>query len=216
MTTPAPAKKPPIEVLEAEFIAAASALDQMPAPVLAEVAFAGRSNVGKSSLINGLTSRKKLVRTSSTPGATRGINLFRLRLRVPNEPEPVEAEMDLVDLPGYGYAKRSKSERKSWGPLIESFLRTRAGLRAVVVIVDARRGPEEDDEELLQFLEHIETPSIVVATKLDKLPKNQQKLAVEAVERAAGCRVYGFSAETGQGRDPLWRAILKRAHVGPA
>ncbi|MCB9601123.1 MAG: YihA family ribosome biogenesis GTP-binding protein [Sandaracinus sp.] len=204
-----------MEVLEAEFVAAASALPQLPAPVLAEVAFAGRSNVGKSSLINALTQRKKLVRTSSTPGATRGINLFRLKLRVPvPEGEPVLGEMDLVDLPGYGYAKRSKTERKSWGPLIESFLRTRPGLRAVVVIVDARRGPEEDDAELLEFLDYIERPALVVATKLDKLPKNQQKLAVEAVSRTVGRRVFGFSAETGQGREPLWRSILRHAHVG--
>ncbi|MCB9633949.1 MAG: YihA family ribosome biogenesis GTP-binding protein [Sandaracinus sp.] len=204
-----------MEVLEAEFVAAASALPQLPAPVLAEVAFAGRSNVGKSSLINALTQRKKLVRTSSTPGATRGINLFRLKLRVPvPEAEAVLGEMDLVDLPGYGYAKRSKSERKSWGPLIEGFLRTRPGLRAVVVIVDARRGPEEDDAELLEFLDYIERPALVVATKLDKLPKNQQKLAVEAVSRTVGRRVFGFSAETGQGREPLWRSILRHAHVG--
>jgi GTP-binding protein len=214
MTTPPKPTKPSIEVLEAEFIAAANALDQIPAPVLAEVAFAGRSNVGKSSLINALTQRKKLVRISSTPGATRGINLFRLRLRVPTEAEPVLGEMDLVDLPGYGYAKRSKTERRSWGPLIEGFLRSRAGLRAVVVIVDARRGPEEDDAELIEFLEHIGRTAIVVATKLDKLPKNQQKLAVEEVARVTGRRVFGFSAETGQGRDPLWRAILKHAHVG--
>ncbi|MCU0671351.1 MAG: ribosome biogenesis GTP-binding protein YihA/YsxC [Myxococcota bacterium] len=214
MTTPPKPTKPSIEVLEAEFIAAANALDQIPAPVLAEVAFAGRSNVGKSSLINALTNRKKLVRTSSTPGATRGINLFRLRLRVPTEGEPVLGEMDLVDLPGYGYAKRSKTERRSWGPLIEGFLRSRAGLRAVVVIVDARRGPEEDDAELIEFLEHIGRTPIVVATKLDKLPKNQQKLAVEEVARVTGRRVFGFSAETGQGRDPLWRAILKYSHVG--
>ncbi|MCA9614204.1 MAG: ribosome biogenesis GTP-binding protein YsxC, partial [Myxococcales bacterium] len=174
-----------------------------------------RSNVGKSSLINALTQRKKLVRTSSTPGATRGINLFRLKLRVPvPEAEAVLGEMDLVDLPGYGYAKRSKSERKSWGPLIEGFLRTRPGLRAVVVIVDARRGPEEDDAELLEFLDYIERPALVVATKLDKLPKNQQKLAVEAVSRTVGRRVFGFSAETGQGREPLWRSILRHAHVG--
>ncbi len=211
-TTPTP--KPSVEVLDADFVAGATALGQLPPPVLAEVAFAGRSNVGKSSLINALTQRKKLVRTSSTPGATRGINLFRLRLRVPGAEGATTGEMDLVDLPGYGYAKRSKTERRSWGPLIEGFLRERPGLRAVVVIVDARRGPEEDDAELLAFLEHVGRPALVVATKLDKLPKNQQKLAVEAVARQAGRRVFGFSAETGQGRDPLWRAVLRHAHVG--
>lgn len=213
MSTP---KSSPVEVLEARFVAGATTLPQLPPPVFAEIAFAGRSNVGKSSLINALTERKKLVRTSSTPGCTRGINIFRLRLRVPSaEPEgaPTEGELDLVDLPGFGFARRSKGERKSWGPLIEGFLRERPGLRAVVLIVDVRRGPEEDDLELLEFLAHIGRPAVLVATKLDKVPKNQRKLALEALSREYR-PLYGFSAETGEGRDALWRALLKRAHVG--
>ena len=113
---------PTMDVLDAEFVAGATALGQLPAPTFAEVAFAGRSNVGKSSLINNLVQRKKLVRTSSAPGCTRAINIFRVRLRTDGD----EAHLDLVDLPGYGYAQRSKAERKAWGPLIEGFLQRTA------------------------------------------------------------------------------------------
>lgn len=211
MSTP---KRPSVEVLEARFVAGATALPQLPPPVFAEIAFAGRSNVGKSSLINALTERKKLVRTSSTPGCTRGINIFRLRLRVPDqEGETSEGELDLVDLPGFGFARRSKGERKSWGPLIEGFLRHRPGLRAVVLIVDVHRGPKKNDLELLEFLAHVGRPALIVATKLDKVPKNQRKLALEALTREHR-PLYGFSAETGEGRDALWRALLRHAHVG--
>lgn len=198
-------------ILEAEFLASAAEIEQLPGPMFAEIAFAGRSNVGKSSLINALLQRKKLVRTSSTPGCTRGINLFRIKIR----PEGSEdaAEMDFVDLPGYGFAKRSKAERKSWGPLIEGFLRTRAGLHAAVVIVDVRRGLEPDDVQLVEFLRSVDVRPIIVATKLDKLPKNKQKLALQKVEKDCGMRVHAFSAENGFGRDKLWRTLLRAAHI---
>lgn len=199
-----------MDVLEAEFVASATALDQLPPPARAEIAFAGRSNVGKSSLINALCQRKKLVRTSSTPGCTRGINVFHLRLRV----DEAEAELDLVDLPGYGFARRSKKERRSWGPLMEDFLSRRPGLRGVVVIVDARRGLEEDDEQLVDFLKHVGRRAIVVATKLDKVPKSKAKLAVQAVSEGARTRVVGFSATTGEGREAVWRSLLRAADVG--
>jgi len=146
---------PAMDVLDAEFVAGATALGQLPAPTFAEVAFAGRSNVGKSSLINNLVRRKKLVRTSGAPGCTRAINIFRVRLRTNDE----EAHLDLVDLPGYGYAQRSKAERKSWGPLIEGFLSERPGLRGAVVIVDIRRGTQDDDLQLLEFLESVGSTS---------------------------------------------------------
>ena len=180
--------------------------------MFAEIAFAGRSNVGKSSLINDLVQRKKLVRTSSTPGCTRGINLFRIKVRPEGSDD--HAEIDFVDLPGYGYAQRSKAERKSWGPLIESFLRERPGLRATVVIVDVRRGLEDDDAQLIEFLRAIDVRPILVATKLDKLKKHEQKLAAQAVEKDAKMRVFPYSSTTSAGRDKLWRALLKAAHVG--
>lgn len=203
-----------IIVRDARFLASATDLDRLPPPVVAEIAFAGRSNVGKSSLINSLVQRKKLVRTSGTPGATRGVNIFRVDLRVTEEgAEPRDAEIDFVDLPGYGFAKRSKAERRSWGPLIEGFLSQRPGLRAVVVIVDCRRGLEDDDVELLSYLEAIGRPAILVATKSDKLPKSKRKLAIQAVGKELGLRPMGFSAETGDGRDKLLRRLMRLAHV---
>jgi GTP-binding protein len=201
-----PNEASPVKVLDASFLASATALDQLPAPAFAEVAFAGRSNVGKSSLINSLLERRKLVRTSSTPGATRGINLFRVKLAG-------DATIDFADLPGYGYAKRSKKERAAWGPLIEGFLANRPGLASVVVIVDIRRGVEDDDRELVEYLEHVKRQVIVVATKLDKVPASQRMTALAKVSSEANLRALGYSAETGEGRAALWRRVLKSAHV---
>ena len=198
-----------MDVLDAQFVAGATALHQLPAPTFAEVAFAGRSNVGKSSLINSLVHRKKLVRTSSAPGCTRAINIFRVRLRT----DRGEAHLDLVDLPGYGYAQRSKAERRSWGPLIEGFLRERPGLRAAVVIIDVRRGAEEDDIQLLEFLQSVEVVPIVVTTKIDKLPASKRKLALERLESELGQRVIGYSSTTAEGRDVLWSRLLRVSHL---
>jgi GTP-binding protein len=205
-----------MQVLDAHFLAAAPRQAALPPPAFAEVAFAGRSNVGKSSLINRLVGRRKLVRTSSTPGCTRGLALFRARLRTSEDgdAQKSEAQLDLVDLPGYGYAKRSKSERKGWGPMIETFLEERPGLRAVVVIVDIRRGPEDDDAQLLEFLEHLGIPAIVVATKLDKLPANKRKTELLGLGRVLGHDPIGFSSVTGDGVELLWKRILKAASIG--
>ncbi len=200
-----------MQVLDASYVATANDQSALPPPAYAEVAFAGRSNVGKSSLINRLVGRKKLVRTSSTPGCTRGLSLFRARLRVG---EGDEARIDLVDLPGYGFAKRSKKERRAWGPMIEGFLRERAGLRAVIVIVDVRRGPEDDDLDLVAYLEELGVAPIVVATKLDKLPASKRKLALAALTARLGTKPIGFSAVTGDGVEELWRRILSVASVG--
>lgn len=194
-----------MNVLDAEFIAGATAIGQLPAPTFAEVAFAGRSNVGKSSLINNLVNRKKLVRTSSAPGCTRAINIFRVRLRT----DSGEAHLDLVDLPGYGYAQRSKAERKSWGPLIEGFLTERPGLRGAIVILDVRRGAQDDDIQLLEFLESVDVTPIVVVTKVDKLPASKRKLAVAKLRKQlGGARVIPYSSVSGEGRDALWKRLL--------
>jgi GTP-binding protein len=201
-----------MDVLEASFVAGATSLEQLPAPTFAELAFAGRSNVGKSSLINNLVARKKLVRTSSAPGCTRAINVFRVRVRT----ETDEAHLDLVDLPGYGYARRSKSERKSWGPLIERFLTERPGLRAVIVILDVRRGAEPDDLQLLEFLDSLEISSLVVGTKTDKLPASKRKLALQALQREVGRPVLPYSSVSGEGRERLWTRILRAASIEEA
>ena len=194
---------PPIR--DARFIMSAMAVRDLPPPFCAEIAFAGKSNVGKSSLINALLQRRKLVRTSNTPGATRGLNLFRVELG--------EATLDLVDLPGYGFAKRSKAERRSWGPMIETFLRERQGLRCVVVILDLRRGLTDDDAQLLAFLDDVGRDAVLVATKLDKLPRNKRKPALAALSRQAGRTALPFSAVSGEGRETLLRTLLKHADV---
>jgi GTP-binding protein len=187
----------------AEFVMAASDVRDLPAPVYAELAFAGKSNVGKSSLINTLAARRGLARTSSTPGRTRQLCLLRLTLR--------EGTIDLIDLPGYGYAKVSKTERRSWGDMIERFLERRPGLRGVVLIVDVRRGLGDDDRQLLEFLAEHERPVLLVATKIDKLARSKVQPALAALSKHAGCRVLPFSAQTREGRDDLWRALLQRA-----
>ena len=200
---------PTMDVLDAEFIAGATALGQLPAPTFAEVAFAGRSNVGKSSLINNLVRRRKLVRTSSAPGCTRAINIFRVRLRT----SAGDAHLDLVDLPGYGYAQRSKAERKSWGPLIEGFLSERPGLRGAVVIIDIRRGAQEDDAQLREFVESGGGTPILVSTKIDKLPASKRKPAIAKLRNQLGCAVTPYSSVTGDGRDALWKRLLQVSSI---
>lgn len=208
----APEHRPGDRVLEAEFAAGATDRAQFPPPAIAEVAFAGRSNVGKSSLLNCLLERRGLVRTSQTPGCTRQVSWFRAKA-------DDGALLDLVDLPGYGFAKRSKVERRHWGELIDSYLTSRITLRGVVVLVDVRRGIEEDDLELVRMLEEPPVVSraplevVLVATKLDKLSVAQQKPRLAEIAAAAGRPVLGFSAETRTGREVLWRKLRRIAGV---
>ncbi|MCS6901974.1 MAG: ribosome biogenesis GTP-binding protein YihA/YsxC [Myxococcales bacterium] len=198
-------------VVEADFAAAAGPGGELPPPTFPEVAFAGRSNVGKSTLMNALLQRKNLVRTSSTPGCTRSVNLFKARCSD-------GLELFLVDLPGFGYARRSKGERAGWGPLLEGYLQRRASLRAVVLLVDVRRGPEEEEIQLLDFLRagsQADRPPlsiILVATKVDKLPLAQRKPAVQKAS-LPGMPALGFSGVTGDGIEPLWRKIRKAIGV---
>jgi GTP-binding protein len=194
-------------VVEASFSVGATAPEQLPPPVSAEVAFAGRSNVGKSSLLNAMMQRRNLARTSSTPGCTRQINVFNVRTAD-------GLEVGFVDLPGYGYAKRSKSEKAQWGPMLEGYLETRVTLKAVVLLVDVRRGPEEDDVQLVDFIRSTEgkverrpVDIVLVATKLDKLSVAARKPALEAMKAKVGVRPIGFSAETGEGREELWKRL---------
>jgi len=184
-----------LAIKQASFLLSVPDVRDLPAPTFAELVFAGKSNVGKSSLINALVGRQALARVSATPGCTRGINLFRIQVG--------DALLHLVDLPGYGYAQRSKRERRAWGPMIEGYLRERVGIRLVVVIVDVRRGLSEEDEQLVEFLDSLGHEALLVATKLDKLGKAQQKLALAALRRSTGREVYGFSAVTKVGQPAL-------------
>ena len=197
----------PWEIVDASFSAAASTPESLPAQLGVEVAFAGRSNVGKSTLLNALMRRKSLVRTSSTPGCTRQINFFQARARD-------GAVFQMVDLPGYGYAKRSKSERSSWGELIDHYLVNREWLRAVVLLVDARRGMQDDDAGLIELLgeRKSDTALIVCATKLDKIQKSKRKAALSKLKGRGGIAI-GTSATDGTGLDKLWRAIRKASFL---
>src|SRR5258708_25199704 len=196
-------------IVDASFVRGVTAPEELPPPALAEVAFAGRSNVGKSSLLNTLLGRTNLVRTGRAPGTTRQLNVFDARAAD-------GLELLLVDLPGYGFAKRSKSEKSKWGPLIESYLTKRVALRAVVLLVDVRRGAEPEEKELIEFVRagdratNRRPPSvIVVATKVDKLAGAARKPAVVKIGRQLECRAYGFSSSTGEGREDLWGALRK-------
>lgn len=190
-----------MQILDARYIASARTIDSLPPPLFSEVAFAGRSNVGKSSLINRLLNRRRLVRTSGTPGCTRGIDLYRIKVD--------DATVDFVDLPGYGYSKRSKAERFSWGPLIDNYLRYRENLRVVVVIVDVRRGVQDADRQLLDFLTNLKRSAILVTTKIDKLPLNRQKTELSRLNSTSAQTLIGFSAETGAGRDALIETLFQ-------
>lgn len=170
-----------------------------PPAELPEVAFSGRSNVGKSSLLNTLVRRKALARVSQTPGKTREINFFR-----------INQAFVLVDLPGYGYARVSKQVKAQWRPLIEDYLRHSPQLRGVVQLIDARREPTPDDAVMLDFLAELEVPTIVVLTKIDKLARRELGARVDATTAALGLdpeQVIPFSAVTREGRDELAAAV---------
>jgi GTP-binding protein len=205
----------PLRVVAADFLAGAGPEGTLPPPIRAEIAFAGRSNVGKSSLINTLVQRRGLVRTGATPGLTRQINVFEARAGD-------GAVFHLVDLPGYGFARRSKAETASWAVLIEGYLGSRSTLAVVVLIVDVRRGVEEDDQELIDFIDAAQLPSrrpvqvILVATKLDKLPRSAHKPTLDKLRSLTKRKVIGFSAETGEGREELFRTLRRAALGEPA
>jgi len=199
-----------MKINSAEFLTSAVKPSQYPPVGGPEIAFAGRSNVGKSSLMNTLLSRKNLVKTSSTPGRTQTINFFR-----------INDAFSFVDLPGYGYAKVPAAVQRRWGPMIEEYLKTRrisavserglkGGVAGVVVILDVRRIPGEGEHDLLDWLAHYEIPSHVVLTKADKLKKGQlgkQRSAIARELSADPATLLLFSAVTGQGKRELWTQL---------
>ncbi len=195
-----------MKVNQAEFIISAVRPDQYPEDGLPEVALAGRSNVGKSSLTNRMINRKNLARTSSTPGKTQHLNYYKI-----NE------MMYFVDFPGYGYAKVSKSQREAWGKMIERYLLEREPLKLVLLVIDLRHEPSKDDILMYDWLKHYDCNICVVATKADKIPRSKWAKHVKIVKQALGFvpedDFVMFSSETGLGKDELW-AIIERHAFG--
>ena len=195
------ARKDPLVIKSLEFIGPmATAEGWRPTNELPEVAFAGRSNVGKSSLLNRLVRRKAFARVSNTPGRTREINFFK-----------VNNTFVLADLPGYGYAKISKTRKAEWLPLIEGYLRASTALRGVVQLLDVRHHPSDEDLQMFDFLAEIEVPTIVALTKVDKLkPRDVAKRVHEIAValRLEDDQMIPFSAETNMGRDDLATALM--------
>ena len=169
----------------------------LPDNKLPEVAFAGKSNVGKSSLINALMMRKSLARTSAQPGKTQTINFYN-----------INKEIYLVDLPGYGYAKASEKEREAWGQMIERYLNTSEKLRAVFLLVDIRHAPSANDKQMFEWMAYVGYDPIVIATKLDKIKRSQIDKQIKIIRQGLGADketiIVPFSAETKQGRDIIW------------
>ena len=183
--------------MHAEFITSSASPAQFPAGDLPEVAFLGRSNVGKSSLINALTGQRKLAFTSNTPGRTQTINFYR-----------IDGKLNFVDLPGYGYARVPRQIVVEWKKLIEQYLETRQSLMLSCLILDARRGWMERDLDLKRWLEVHGRPYLVVATKSDKLNQSDQERGLRAI-REEGADPLPFSALTGRGVREIWQAITK-------
>jgi GTP-binding protein len=186
-------------IKSSEFVTSAVKPAQYPPPEFPEVAFAGRSNVGKSSLINTLVNRRRLVKTSTTPGRTQLINFFR-----------INGNLLLVDLPGYGYAKVPAAVRKQWGPMIETYLSKRPTLKAVVLLMDLRRVPGIEELNFMAWLRQYGVTPIPVLTKCDKLSKTNQTKQRRLIAQALGMAAEGlilFSAKSGQGKAVLWQSI---------
>ncbi|GGH68722.1 putative GTP-binding protein EngB [Compostibacillus humi] len=191
-----------MKVTKAEIVISAVSKKQYPEDGLPEIALAGRSNVGKSSFINKLIQRKNLARTSSKPGKTQTLNFYR-----------INDAFYFVDVPGYGYAKVSKKEREKWGQMMEEYFRFRETLRAVLLITDIRHEPTKDDVQMYDYLKYYEIPVVIIATKLDKIPKNKRDSFVKRTRTVLQADpqdvLIPFSAETGEGKEAAWSAIEK-------
>lgn len=202
----------PVQVVSSEFVKTATRPPEWPRGQTPELAFVGRSNVGKSSMLNALTRKKGLARVSATPGRTRALQFFDVAYRPTPAARP--RHVRFCDLPGYGYAKVSREERDRWAAMIEDYLRDRDVLRAVVLIVDARHPPSDSDVDAAAFLRATGRRVLVAATKMDKLPKTRRGAALRAVEEAlelAKGEAVPFSAVEGTGTDALWARIASAA-----
>ena len=186
-------------IKSATFVKSATRPGNYPPADFKEVAFAGRSNVGKSSLINVLVNRRGLVRTSSTPGRTQLLNFF-----------DINGEFYLVDLPGFGFAKVPMAVRKQWGPMVRNYLEGRANLRVLLLLFDIRREPQQEELQLLDWLEEFEVPTIPVITKVDKIGRSHREKQIRTILEATGLPRDAFtlfSAVTREGRDEIWQRI---------
>ena len=189
-----------MQITKAEFKCSSERISQVPKDDLKDIAFIGRSNVGKSSLINMLTARTGLAKVSGTPGKTRLINHFR-----------INDAWYLVDLPGYGYAKVSAAEKEKWGKMIEGYLHNSKELRAVFLLVDIRHKPSANDKQMYDWICHNGYEPVIIATKLDKLKRSQVAKSLKEIRTGLGLpkegKILPFSAETKQGRDEIWALI---------
>ncbi|MED4601183.1 ribosome biogenesis GTP-binding protein YihA/YsxC [Paenibacillus validus] len=192
-----------MKVNQAEFIISAVGPSQYPVDALPEIALAGRSNVGKSSLINRMINRKNLARTSSKPGKTQQLNYYR-----------INSDLYFVDLPGYGYAQVSKTEREKWGKFIEQYLMHREPMKLLLHMIDLRHPPSKDDQAMYAWLKHHGVPICIVATKADKIPKGKWqkhiKIIKETLQADKSDPLVLFSSETGMGKEELWSVIEQR------
>lgn len=197
-----------MKIKSSEFVISAAGESQFPEDGLPEVALAGRSNVGKSSLINRMLLRRNLARTSSQPGKTQTLNYYR-----------INQALYFVDFPGYGYARVSKTQRQAWGKLAERYLRERKTLKLVLQLVDLRHPPTADDRNMFAWLAHYGIPMCVVATKADKISRGQIPKHVKVIRESLGMPghfpLVVFSSETGQGREELWSIIEQAADLPP-
>ncbi|EUJ40687.1 ribosome biogenesis GTP-binding protein YihA/YsxC [Brochothrix campestris] len=191
-----------MKVNQVELLISAVRPEQYPKGQLPEFALAGRSNVGKSSFINRMLQRKAMARISSKPGKTQTLNFYE-----------VEQKLIFVDVPGYGYAKISKSERAKWGVMMETYMTDRPPLKAVIQIVDMRHKPSSDDVAMYQFLKHHDIRVIVIATKSDKIPKGRWQKSIKEIKETlkfdADDNIVTFSSESGLGKDQAWKIIEK-------
>ena len=188
-----------MKIHSAEFLLSASTTRQFPVATLPEIAFAGRSNVGKSTLINSLLNRKKLVKTSATPGKTQLINFFK-----------INDQFYFVDLPGYGYAKVPESVRRKWQNLVEAYLSERETLRNVVLIIDCRHNPTVQDRQLLEWLEYFQRPSLIVASKIDKLKRGQVQKHLQKIKHDLSFESVplGHSSMQYGSREEIWKTLV--------